>query len=318
MIMADKDFGRVRMRVWSDQPEVFPWLGPPREAPGPADPAGEALWRRLAEAAQPHAHAWGGETSFWREGYAVAVAAESQYDALRDLAATGALPPGHRFCLAARGSGFHGREGRRWETMAGNLHLSAVLTVDLPAAAWGPVLPALPALAALDVVGRFAAPGRTTGIKWINDVLVDGAKIAGVLTAVRTRDARIANIFLGLGLNVAAAPALPPDSVPADATHLGSAAGRAVGLDDVLSALLRALARRFTAAVAAGPASLVADYRAASLVVGRRVLVLPETGADAGTPVPVSGRVVGIGPDLSLQLADAPPVRGGRLLRSED
>ena len=140
----------------------------------------------------------------------------SQYDLLRSLAATGSLPAGNLFCLAGRGRGFHGQHGRSWQALPGNLHLSVALAADLPVPGWGPALPALPAVAALDAVRRCVGPGPRLGLKWVNDVLADEAKLGGVLTAVRTRAGRIERIFLGIGLNVAAAPPLPADAfVPA-------------------------------------------------------------------------------------------------------
>jgi BirA family biotin operon repressor/biotin-[acetyl-CoA-carboxylase] ligase len=300
------------MRILADAPGAFPWLGPTVGPVASVDAPASPLWRALAADATPWAHAWADPLGFWRGGYAVAEAPGSQYDVLRELGAQGALPPGPLFCLAGDGRGFHGREGRAWVTVPGNLHLCAVLPVDLPAASCAPVLPALPALACLAAVRQVVPARSAAGIKWINDVVVDGAKVGGVLTALRTRAGRIETVFLGIGLNVATTPASAAATGTLPAADLSAAARRAVGLGEVVPLVLAALAERTQELTTAGPAALLADYRAASAVMGRRVTVQPEEGPC------VSGRVTGIGDDLALLLEAGPPVRGGRLLSLDD
>ncbi len=298
------------MRILADHQRTAALLGallpvaPTPAAPGPAE---RALWSALA----PETEALAGleAPGFWSVGCAVAHAAASQYDVLRRLAATGALPPGHLACAAASGAGFHGQHGRPWRALDGNVHLSIALEADLPAAAWGPVLPALPALAALDAVAELGG-GRPAGLKWVNDVLVDGAKVAGVLASVRVRDGRIERVFLGIGVNVAAAPVVE-DGLPATCLAAGRDAPAAAA---VAAAVLAALERRWRSLTDNGPAALAAAYRAASLAVGRRVFIRPDADAPGRPSPPRRGTVTAIGDDLSLHLDDGgPPVTCGRL-----
>lgn len=100
---------------------------------------------------------------------------------------------------AERQTGGRGRQGRSWQSPPGNLYASTLVRLrvgDPPA----PTL-ALTAAVALQEVAAARAPGHRVMIKWPNDLLVDGAKLAGVLLE-RADDCVVA----GFGVNLACAP----------------------------------------------------------------------------------------------------------------
>ncbi len=68
----------------------------------------------------------------------------------------------------------------------------------------------LPVVALVDAVRAVTGGALRPGIKWVNDVLVDGRKIGGVLTSTQTQGDRVSAVLLGIGLNVATAPPVPP------------------------------------------------------------------------------------------------------------
>ncbi len=85
--------------------------------------------------------------------------------------------------------------GRDWHSPVGNLYASTIVRVwpgDPPAATL-----ALVAAVALHEVVTAYAPDHPASIKWPNDVLIDGAKLAGILLE-RTGDA----IVIGFGVNL--------------------------------------------------------------------------------------------------------------------
>lgn len=99
---------------------------------------------------------------------------------------------------AGRQTGGRGRMGRSWESAQGNLYCSTLVRLS----ATDP-LPHTLALVAANAVHALIAPlceGQAR-IKWPNDVLVDGAKIAGILLE-RSGDAIVA----GIGINVTSHP----------------------------------------------------------------------------------------------------------------
>ena len=304
------------MRILMDQPRAYAPFGPVAPITAAAEPDELALWTGLAGARAPLAAAPPPalDDGFWRAGYAVAEAPGSQYDLLRTLATAGQLPAGNLFCLAGHGHGFHGQHDRSWQTLRGNLHLSLALAADLPVPGWGPALPALPAVAALDAVRR-SVGSAPVGLKWVNDVLAGDAKLGGVLTAVRTRAGRIERVFLGIGLNVAAKPRLPADVFVPAVTCLADLRAPAPDPAQVAVALLAAVQARFTRLCTHGPDELLRAYREGSLVIGRRVAVHPDAGSPPGAVGVRRGTVAAIGDDLALHLAEGgPPVAHGRLV----
>jgi BirA family transcriptional regulator, biotin operon repressor / biotin---[acetyl-CoA-carboxylase] ligase len=243
----------------------------------------------------------------------------SQYDVLLAAARRTASLPGPLAALALCGEGMHGNRGRCWLAARGNLHLSCALPVDLDLAGAAPAVPALAAVAVCDALAR-CAPGLVPRLKWANDVLLGGAKTAGVLSAAQTRGPRLLALVFGIGLNVAVAPAVPPSVFVPRVTCLHDhAAGRQATLGAVTIAVLEALQARVGQLAAAGAAPLVAAYREACGDLGRRVAVWPEGQPDAARradlPSPlVEGRVLALGEDLSLHVEGAAaPLTGGRL-----
>lgn len=106
--------------------------------------------------------------------------------------------PDGSWLRATRQTGGRGRVGRQWDSPAGNLYASTLvrLTNDDPPAH-------TLALVAANAVHASIAPlcSGSSRIKWPNDVMVDGAKIAGILLE-RAGDA----VVVGIGVNVARHP----------------------------------------------------------------------------------------------------------------
>ena len=94
-----------------------------------------------------------------------------------------------------------GRLSRSWFSPPGNLYLSILLRTGMPAARNGE-LSFLSALAVAETVETLLPKHLKAMLKWPNDVLVNGAKISGILLESQD-DATI----LGIGLNVLQAPA---------------------------------------------------------------------------------------------------------------
>lgn len=99
-----------------------------------------------------------------------------------------------------------GRGGRRWDAPAGSaLMLSIILRPSVPASRLGS-MSLLAGLAVANVAEEVTS--RPATIKWPNDVLIDGRKVAGILLHSRTMgDAPNACLILGIGINVRATPA---------------------------------------------------------------------------------------------------------------
>ncbi|MBB5788333.1 biotin--[acetyl-CoA-carboxylase] ligase [Jiangella mangrovi] len=201
--------------------------------------------------------------------------------------------------VADHQSAGRGRLDRRWEAPPGTaLAMSFLLRPDgVPVARW-PWLPLLAGVAVVEAVA--AAAGASAVLKWPNDVLLDGGKLAGILTErVDTPSGPAA--VVGIGLNVLqTADQLPPGGVSL------ASAGAGAAPDAVLDAVAPALGERYAGWRAAGgdplASGLAADYASRCDTVGRDVRAeLP--GGDA-----VEGRATGV--DGSGRLLIATPAGG--------
>ncbi len=287
-------------------------------------PSEQDLWRALGTGPR----LWRGQgrdpgpAGSWSLALIVGEAQSSQFDALRESLAAGLELPGPTACLALTGRGFHGQRGRPWAASPGNLHLCVVLPEPGLAAREARSLPMLPAVALVDAVRDVTGGALRPGIKWVNDVLLDGRKIGGVLTATQTQGDRVSSVLLGIGLNVGTAPAVPPTPFVPSVGCLADA-GTPVAVTDAVACVLAALGRRMTDIVSGGPAGLLDAYRDASVVIGREVCVFEESTPgetpDGSQPSPVlRGTVRGIAADLSLILDGVEtPVASGRIAFAE-
>ena len=121
----------------------------------------------------------------------------SALDAIHDLGAQGA--PSGTVVLAEEQTAGRGRDGRTWRSPAGGVWLGMLLRPPLPAAG---VLSLRIGLVLADVV-EAVAPGQRAELKWPNDVLVDGRKIAGILCESRWQGDVVQWLAVGIGINVA-------------------------------------------------------------------------------------------------------------------
>lgn len=131
---------------------------------------------------------------------------------------------------ADRQSGGKGRQGRQWESPPGNLYASTLVRLrpgDPPA----PTL-ALVAAVALQEAVSLHADGVC--IKWPNDLIADGAKLAGILLE-REGEAVVA----GFGVNLAG----HPSHIERPVTSVAKLAGSAPQPDALLDVLAEAFAR---------------------------------------------------------------------------
>ena len=175
---------------------------------------------------------------------------------------------GPLWVVADRQTAGRGRRGRTWISQPGNLYASLLLSDPAPAALW-PQLSFVAALAVHDAVDA-VDPGRTRQIalKWPNDLLLAGAKFAGILIeGSRTREVGV--VVIGIGVNCAS----HPEGTDYPATHL-----EGVPPDRLLAALsAKMLARLAQWSRGEGFAEIRADWLARAAGLGEELRVaLPD------------------------------------------
>ncbi len=192
---------------------------------------------------------------------------DSTNDRARILALDGA-PHGTLVSADAQSAG-RGRQGRRWSAPDGTaLLMSLVLR--------GP--PRLLSLAAAVAVAEVAGSGAL--IKWPNDVLLDGRKVAGILIEGRPQEDWL---VLGIGLNVAVDLGQLPGDVRARAGTLGRGAAE-------IGAIREQLLDRLDAWLAASPAAVLDAWRGRDALLGREVAWAHGRGQACG--IDGEGRLV--------------------------
>jgi biotin-(acetyl-CoA carboxylase) ligase len=236
----------------------------------------------------------------------------SQFDALAALLASGVTLPDRLATLAATGARFRGQRGRPWVALRGNLHLCSLHALDLPAAAHQVGLSIWPAVATARAIERVTSGAVKPATKWVNDLLLDDRKVAGVLAQSGVQRGRIRHALLGIGLNVAQAP-----------TATGGLAATALAAYDdaftesnaclrIVAPLLAELDAARAALERGDAASLWAAYRERAGFIGRQVSIWPD---EIGVGTPRRGRVEALHDDLGLELSDGGDiVRSGRMI----
>jgi BirA family biotin operon repressor/biotin-[acetyl-CoA-carboxylase] ligase len=190
-----------------------------------------------------------------------------------------------------------GRLDRVWVTPArAALTFSVLVRPDaVPTARW-PWLPLLAGLAVVEGVRR--ATGIEATLKWPNDVLVDDAKVAGILVE-RVESPAGAAAVVGVGLNVSSTR----DELPvATATSLVLAGAVSPDRTRILAEVLSAFARLYdgwTAVRGDAGRGLHAQYVAACSTIGHEVRVELPAGSV------LTGEAVGVDPDGRLEVAAA-------------
>jgi BirA family biotin operon repressor/biotin-[acetyl-CoA-carboxylase] ligase len=148
-----------------------------------------------------------------------------------DLAMAAAMAGrhGHWITATEQLSG-RGRHGRVWASVPGNLYASLALCDPCPvrdAPQLGFVAGVALHKAVTELIGTGPDREPKAALKWPNDLLLDGAKIAGILLEGRSAPSGALSVVIGIGVNLCSHPA----DTPYAATDLGAAGFDVTGMD---------------------------------------------------------------------------------------
>jgi BirA family biotin operon repressor/biotin-[acetyl-CoA-carboxylase] ligase len=206
----------------------------------------------------------------------------------RDLARQGAAEG--TVVIAEGQTRGRGRLGRSWVSPPGrNLYLSIVVRPDLPDA----LLPGLSIVAGVAACEAVREWWQAT-IKWPNDVLVDGRKVAGLLIEAEGEGAG-RFLILGIGVNLNAGAEDFPPELRDKAGSIRMATGAFVDRARFTARLLEHLERRYDQIRTEGLASIRAAWEELSDMIGREIRVDEPGGR-------VTGIVLGLDDDGALRL----------------
>jgi BirA family biotin operon repressor/biotin-[acetyl-CoA-carboxylase] ligase len=181
--------------------------------------------------------------------------------------------------IADAQSAGRGRHERGWLSPPGNLHASLALVAPCEPAKF-PLLGFVAGVALIEAITALAPDlASRLALKWPNDMLLDGRKLAGILLEGESDPAGRPGVVIGMGVNVAHAP----EGLDQPAAHL-TAKTPWITRDSLLDALQKAFAEALTMFdEGRGFASIRQRWLASSLPMGQRLRVKLPDGAREGS-----------------------------------
>lgn len=228
-------------------------------------------------------------------------------EALRRLDAGSSAP---FLIIAERQTGGRGRRGRIWVSpLAQNVYYSLVVRLDRGSRSFEG-LSLLVGLAVLNAIRSAGIDGA--GLKWPNDVLVGGRKVAGILLELVGDPADICHVVIGVGINVNMRIA---SSIDQPWTSLLIESGHSVDRNVIISSLNKELGILLGRHASEGFEALRSEWESNHLWQGRKVVLTAGVGKVEGTVLGIDERGA-----LRLSVAGSEQVHsGGELsLRLQD
>jgi BirA family biotin operon repressor/biotin-[acetyl-CoA-carboxylase] ligase len=186
-----------------------------------------------------------------------------------------------------------GRLDRKWFTPRGTaLAFSLILR---PTAEEKPHLTRIIGLAALAVADALRTRGLVSQIKWPNDVLLNGRKVAGILVESVWSGEEVDCVVIGIGMNVLKGAVPSADLLNFPATSLEESLGPAVERERILHDILAGI---MALRPHLGTDSFIASWEKALAFRGEQVQ------AEQGDEVLVTGQLLGLEPDGGLRITD--------------
>ncbi len=164
-----------------------------------------------------------------------------------------------------------GRMGRRWFSPPFlNLHLSVILRPNIPPHQ-ASLITLMAAVATADAIHRFSSLSPV--IKWPNDILLSGRKVAGLLNEIHSETDRIHFVILGIGVNLNVDRKMFPKEIRTIATSLKEEMGQTISRKNFLQCLLQELERWYEVFLKKGGTPVLKAWRDRAMIEGREIKV---------------------------------------------
>jgi BirA family biotin operon repressor/biotin-[acetyl-CoA-carboxylase] ligase len=254
----------------------------------------------------------------WTYAFVVKHARSSHFDHLVEISQKDITLPDGTLCLAGSGDKFHGQRIRPWAALEGNIHLALYLSPQRVIEHFHSGFPILAAVSLIDALDAITPLKQRAKIKWVNDILIDGAKIAGFLVHTQSKEKTVLSAILGIGLNVERTPKIKADPFVPKVSSLRDFVQEdsVVNQEKVLAQLLHSLDKNYELLLDGRYDTLLNRYRERSSVIGHSVRVLSDSPGKKSNEI-ATGIVNAIGHNLELIIEGHPePVASGRLILS--
>lgn len=187
--------------------------------------------------------------------------------------------------ITEKQSAGRGRRGRTWDSKPGQgIYMSLILRPSLPLNELSRITLFI-AVAIVDTLKNHS--GLNPGIKWPNDILIEGRKISGILTEAVTDMDGIEYIITGIGLNVNQFKADFAEEFRHTATSIREETQQIVPRIPLLQELLFNLERRYQQMLGGGFADILDEVRSLSTVIGRDIKMDGIQGVTSGRAIDI-------------------------------
>jgi BirA family transcriptional regulator, biotin operon repressor / biotin---[acetyl-CoA-carboxylase] ligase len=209
-------------------------------------------------------------------------------DSTQSLAISLAGKPGSHgaVVIAEQQKSGRGRQKRKWLSPKGGVWLSVVLKPAIPTARIT-LLPFVAALAACDAI---KATGLDARLKWPNDVMISGKKVAGILLDISAEADQVNYAVIGIGINAnvdSAAVSARLDGIKV--TSISDELGHSTSRLDLTKSLLENLERYYLEMEQRGPDSIIQKWKKNSDMLGRKIAVTQNDKTIQGVAADVNG-----------------------------
>ena len=201
--------------------------------------------------------------------------ADSTMDIARDMANKGC--PNFTVVIAGTQEKGRGRLKRVWLSSQGGLYFTIVLRPEIPAVL-GPRINFFVSLTLAETLRKMF--GINALVKWPNDILVEGKKISGMLSEMKTKDDMVLFVNIGIGINVNNDP--KPKEQRADS--LKGLLGEKVSRNRILAKFLDELERSFNNI---DYDKIIVEWKKFSATIGRHVKIVTSRETTEGLAVDV-------------------------------
>ncbi|NLO18875.1 MAG: biotin--[acetyl-CoA-carboxylase] ligase [Ignavibacteria bacterium] len=255
------------------------------------------------------------EESFFKYFFIIGYSKESQFEAMQNFLSKHSDYNYPSILVAHEGENFRGQHNRNWEALAGNLHLVLFFQPNVEINSSNStsfnIISSVSLIETLDEIQGLEGAAKT---KWINDILIEGSKVAGCIAQSNIQEDLIQSVVLGIGLNVENSPKLPESAIQRATTSLREHQKNAdiCNLESILKILLQKIKKNYEDILNSDHKYMLDLYIKRNAVLGKKVAIHPAFNETSDLK---TGVVERIGEDLSLYLdSEKEPITSGRLV----
>jgi BirA family biotin operon repressor/biotin-[acetyl-CoA-carboxylase] ligase len=203
---------------------------------------------------------------------------KSTQEIAHQLAREGA--PEGSIVLADEQTGGRGRLGRAWQSPSGTgIWMSLILRPEIPLQK-APQLTLLIAVAATKAIENVT--GLDVAIKWPNDLLIKGKKIAGILTELQAEADSIHSVIVGIGMNVNQEKKHFSEEIAEIATSLSIESGQTYKRAEIIGSILKEIEDLYHNYLENGFTVVKLLWEARAFSLGKRITARSFTGSITG------------------------------------